>query len=197
MEKIGIEDNLRRRIMEAYRKTVNVVKVGDKRTEEFWTERRVRQGCPMSPPTLFNIYIMDLEEEMRKEQTGGVTIGREKFWTITYADDIVLLAKNEEDLRSMLKRFRKFITRKDLILSAEKSKILVFEKRRGRKKKREWKWREESIEEVKEIKYLGYTMQKKGGAEKQVRDRCKRATLAMKKTWSIGERLFRNDFGKK
>lgn len=24
---------------------------------------------------------MDLEEEMRKEQTGGVTIGKEKFWS--------------------------------------------------------------------------------------------------------------------
>lgn len=27
-----------------------------------------------------------------------------------------------------------------------------------------------------------------------MRDRCNRATIAMKKTWSIGERLFRDDF---
>lgn len=37
---------------------------------------------------------------------------------------------------------------------------MVFEKGRGRTKKREWKWRKEEIEEVKEIKYLGYTLQK-------------------------------------
>lgn len=30
----------------------------------------IRQGCPLSS-TLFNKYILDLEEEMRKEQTDG------------------------------------------------------------------------------------------------------------------------------
>lgn len=62
----------------------------------------------------------------------------------------------------MLKRFKKFIEKKGLVLSAEKSKIIVFENGKGRKKKREWKWEEEDIEEIKEIKYLGYILQKKG-----------------------------------
>lgn len=46
---------------------------------------------------------MDLEEEIRKEQTGGVTIGKEKFWSLTYADNMILVARNEEDLKGMLK----------------------------------------------------------------------------------------------
>lgn len=54
---------------------------------------------------------MDLEEEMRKEQTGG-TIGKEKFWTITYADDMVLLAKSEEELKRMLKQFKRYLKKK-------------------------------------------------------------------------------------
>lgn len=45
---------------------------------------------------------MGLEEEMRKEQT-GVTIGKEKFWSLTYADNMVLVTRNEEDLKGMLK----------------------------------------------------------------------------------------------
>lgn len=36
-----------------------------------------------------------------------------------------------------MKRFEKFLERKDLILSSEKSKVLVFENGRGRIKKRE------------------------------------------------------------
>lgn len=69
-------------------------------------------------PTLFNIYVMDLEQEMKKEQTGGVTIGKEKFWSLTYAD-MVLVARNE-DLKGMLKRFRKYLSRKKLTLNVEK-----------------------------------------------------------------------------
>lgn len=77
IKKSEIANQLRRRVMETYRETINSVKVGDKKMENFWTERGVWQGCSMSP-ILFNIYVMDLEK-MRKEQTRGVTIGKEKF----------------------------------------------------------------------------------------------------------------------
>ena len=119
MKKAGIKERLRRRIMETYKETKNVIRIGDQKTEEFWTKRGVRQGCPMSP-TLFNIYMMDLEKEMKKEQTGGVMVGKEKIWTITYADDIVLIAKEEQDLKGMIRRFKRYIERKGLILSTEK-----------------------------------------------------------------------------
>jgi len=107
---------------------------------------------------------------------------------------MVLVAKHEEDLKGMLRRFRRYLTRKRLTLNVEKAKIIVFENGRGRRKKREWKWGEESIEEVTEIKYLGYTMQKNGGAEKHVMERFKKAMIVMKKTWSIGEKLFANEY---
>lgn len=193
LKRIKIGERLRKRIMETYKETKNTVKAGKRKSEEFWTSTGVRQGCPMSP-TLFNIYIMDLEAEMRKEQTGGIVVGKEKFWTITYADDIVLVAQNEQDLKGMIKRFKKYLEKKDLILSPEKSKVMVFERGRGRVKKRDWRWGEESIEEVKEMRYLGYIMQKNGGAEKHIMERIRRATIAMKMTWSIGERLFRDDY---
>lgn len=51
-------------------------------SKEFWTTRGVRQGCPLSP-TLYNIYMNDLEKEMRKGKEGGVEVGNKKIWTIT------------------------------------------------------------------------------------------------------------------
>lgn len=77
---------------------------------------------------LFNIYIMDLEEKMREEQVEGVVIGKEKFWTISYADDVVIIAKTEAELKEMIKRFKKYLEKKNLSLSTEKSKVMVFEK---------------------------------------------------------------------
>lgn len=73
--------------------------------------------------------------------------------------------------------------------------MMVFEKRRGRVKKRIWKWGEEKLEEVKEIRYLGYILQKNDGAEKHIMERRrKKAVIAMKKTWSIEERIFKKDY---
>lgn len=77
---------------------------------------------------LFNVFINDLKEEMRKKQTGEVIVGKKKVWTITYADDIVLLAKDKEDLKVMMKRFKIYLERKNLVLRAEKSRVMVFQK---------------------------------------------------------------------
>jgi len=60
----------------------------------------VRQGCPLSP-TLFNIYLADIEEELKKGR-GGVKIGNDRVWSIEYADDIVLVADGEDGLRDMI-----------------------------------------------------------------------------------------------
>jgi len=70
---------------------------------------------------------------------------------------------------------------------------MVFEKSRGRLKRREWRWKEEKVEEVREIRYLGFILQKNGGVD-NVTERIRRATIAMKQTWSIGERLFKENF---
>jgi len=55
---------------------------------------------------------------------------------------------------------------------------MVFEKSRGRLKRREWRWKEEKVEEVREIRYLGFILQKNGGVD-NVTERIRRATIAM------------------
>lgn len=44
------------------------------------------------------------------------------------------------------------------------------------------------------MSYLGYIIQKNGGAEKHIAERMRRAMVAMKQTWSIGERIFADDY---
>lgn len=56
-------------------------------------------------------------------------------------------------------------------LNSDKTKIVRF--KRGRKSKKDWRWKGKSIEEMKEFKYLEYILQKNGGQETQIRDRRK------------------------
>nr|XP_034194024.1 uncharacterized protein LOC117610565 [Osmia lignaria] len=65
-----------------------------------------------------------------------------------------------------------------------------FRKGAGRWKKVEWWWNGKKIEEVDQFKYLGYVFRRNGGSELQVKDRIKKAGIAMRQVWGIGKRRF-------
>lgn len=96
---------------EIYASTKNAVRVRGKVSGSFWAEKGVRQGCPLSS-SLFSILIADIEEELKKGRTGGVLIGKRRIWSLAYADDLVLLAKNEEGIKEMIKRMERYLKRK-------------------------------------------------------------------------------------
>lgn len=80
LKKMKVDGNLRRKIKEIYKETRNILKGKDEEKEEFWIQRGVRQGNP----TLFNVYLADLEEELKKVREGRVVIGRKKIWSLIY-----------------------------------------------------------------------------------------------------------------
>lgn len=195
MEKRGIRKGLIRRAKEIYTETSNVVRANGTLSQEFWTKEGVRQGCPLSP-TLFTIFTSDMEEELRKEQTGGIVVGREKFWSLAYADDVVLVATREEELKRMMKKLEKYLENKKLTLNSEKSKIVAFRKGGGRTRKIDWKWKGQPLEEVIEFTYLVShdTIKRNGSSERHIQELAKKANIAVKKVWSLGERKVKDDF---
>jgi hypothetical protein len=62
--------------------------------------RGVRQGCCLSP-ILFNLYTEYLTKAAL-EGFGGFKIGGQVIRTVKYADDLVLLAKEERCYRAWL-----------------------------------------------------------------------------------------------
>ncbi|XP_071572942.1 uncharacterized protein [Temnothorax nylanderi] len=196
MRERGIREGLVRRTEEILRETKSRVRVGNEIGEEFWTGRGVRQGCPLSP-LLFNIMLADMEEEMGRVKGGGIRLGGKRIYTLAYADDVVLIAEDEDQMRSMLERLEGYLGRKRLELNVEKTKIMRFKKGGGRDCKRRWRWEGKEIGEVKEFRYLGYVFQRNGGQEAQVRERIKKAAAVMGKVWGIGKRRFGKDWGKR
>lgn len=139
-----------------------------------------KAGLPFELVLLFNLLIADMEEEMRKFKWGEVKIGEDKIYTLAYAADMVLLAENEEEMRSIIEMLEGYLERKGLELNREQTKIMRFRKGDGRLDKIDWRWKRKRIEEVKEFKYLGYVMQRNEDQKAHVRDRVRKATVTMR-----------------
>jgi len=191
LKEAEINEGLIRRIEDLYRETTCRIKIGEKITNKFWTERGLRQGCPLRP-LLFILFIADIEKYLKARREGGTVIGKKKIYILAYADDLGAIAETEEEMKSILKSLEKYFDRRELLLNAEKSKIMVFCKREKRMN-RNWKWKGESIEEVREFKYLSFTFMKNNKDEAHIKEIKKRAAAAMAQIWDIGERKFGGD----
>ncbi|XP_011884026.1 PREDICTED: golgin subfamily A member 6-like protein 22, partial [Vollenhovia emeryi] len=186
MRKKGIREGIIERVEEIMRETTSRVRVRGEIGKEFWTARGLRQGCPLSAD-LFNILLADLEEEMGKVKWGGIRLGEEKIYSITYADDVVVIA---EDEGCMIERLERYMDSKRLELNVTKTKIVRFKEGGGRLSTVDWRWKGKKIEEVKEVKYLGYVLQRNGGQEAHIRERVAKAAAVSGQVWGIGKRRF-------
>lgn len=146
----------------------------------------------MLSPLLFNIYIADIDKDLGKRNIGGVAVGDERIWSLAYADDLVIIAKNRVALLDMMDTLRRFLRARELTLSSEKSKVLVFN-RKGREKNEVWKWKE-VIQEVNSFKYLGFSFNRDGNYKEHIKEMARKGRMAANKVWGLGERICKNDF---
>lgn len=50
-------------------------------------------------------------------------MGKKKIYSLSYADDMMLLAEDERNMRSIIDRLMRYLDVKGLMLNTEKSKI--------------------------------------------------------------------------
>lgn len=74
-----------------------------------------KKGETRISPNLFSILVADVQEEPKKGRIGGVQVEKERIWSLAYADDLVLLAKNKERMKKIMKRMEQYLKRKKLL----------------------------------------------------------------------------------
>ena len=82
------------------------VRTGHETTDWFQIGKGVRQGCILSP-CLFNLYAEYIMRNAGLEETqAGIKITGRNINNLRYADNTILMAEIEEELKSLLMRVK-------------------------------------------------------------------------------------------
>ena len=124
-EEMGISDHLTCILRNLYAGQEAIVRTGHETTDWFQIGRGVCQGCILSP-CLFNLhaeYIMR-HAGLEEVQAGSKIAGR-NINNFRYADDTSLMAKIEEELKSLLLKMKEESEKVGLKLNIQKTKIMA------------------------------------------------------------------------
>ena len=101
------------------------VRYGHGTTDWFQIGKGVYQGCILSP-CLFNFYAEYILRNagLEEAQAGIKTAGR-NINNLRYADDTILMAENDKELKSLLMKVKEETVKVGLKLSIQKTKVMA------------------------------------------------------------------------
>ena len=122
---MGIPDHLTCLLRNMYAGQEAIVRTGHGITDWFQIGKGVCQGCILSP-CLFNLnagYIM--RNAGLEEAQAGIKIARRNINNLGYANDTTLMAENEEQLKSLLRKVKEQSEKAGLKLNIQNTKTMV------------------------------------------------------------------------
>ena len=153
----NIDGNMYRAIKSLLSNTSSCVRINNElQSNWFINNQGVRQGDSISP-TLFSLFINDLAKTI-KEEGPKLKIGNILMNILLFADDMVLIAENENDLQKLLDIMKQWCYRWRLKVNNDKSKVVHFRPSRKQSTNYTFKYGENEIELVHSYKYLGIIM---------------------------------------
>jgi len=104
-----------------YKGSNSKIKIGNLITKGFKVTRGLRQGCGLSP-TLFKIYLERLLRNWkRKCQPMGIPVQNTYVYSVSFADDQVLLVQDHDDMEYMVRKLKEEYEKWGLDINLEKN----------------------------------------------------------------------------
>ena len=168
LEKTSINVTLINAVKDIYKDIVSKVKIGNKISNGFKVTKGLKQGCCLSP-VLFNIYIDEALRQWKKKCNGmGLTIGDTTLYTLHYADDQVVIARDKEDLEYMGKKLLEEYKKWGLEVNLNKTQYLCIG---GGKHSEDLDLEVGKIKKYDQCIYLGMKLTETGRSDEAVKDR--------------------------
>ena len=121
---MGIPDHLTCLLRNLYVGQKATVRIGHGKTDWFQIGKGLRQGCILSP-CLFNLYAEYIRRNAGLEEAqAGIKISGRNI-NNRYVDDTTLMAKSEEELKSLLMKVKEESEKVGLKLHIQKTKIMA------------------------------------------------------------------------
>ena len=122
---MGMSDHLTRLLRNMYAGQEATVRTGHGTIDWFQIGKGVRQGCILSP-CLFNLYAeYIMQNAWLDEAQAGIKFARRTMNNFRYADDITLMTKSEEELKSLLMKVKEESENAGFKLNIQKTKIMA------------------------------------------------------------------------
>ena len=153
---LGIRGKMFTAIKSLYSSVSASVRINAFNTEWFDIKCGLRQGCILSP-ILFNLYLNDLALYLKSFDI-GVQIENERVCMLMYADDIVILAENSENLQLLLNYLNDWCCLNSMQINGSKSNIIHFRTDSQPRSTHVFKCGEIVLDIVDRYKYLGVVL---------------------------------------
>ena len=125
LKEMGIPDHLTCLLRNLYAGQEATVRTGHETADWFQTGKGVHQGYILSP-CLFNFYAEYIMRNARLEEAqAGIKIAGRNINHLRYADDTILMAESEEELKNLLMKVKEESEKVGLKLNIHKTKIMA------------------------------------------------------------------------
>ena len=156
-------------------KTISAVRMEGTQSSFFENTTGLKQGDSLSP-ILFNLPLQRVIQSIKSVHS-GIKTGKEQLNVLAYADDIVLIGKNETEMRQFFVETDNTARKLGLHINQEKTKHVIVEWKISSKqnKRGQLTIKNYTFERVENFKYLGVILNEDNNHQINLQERIKNA----------------------